>query len=318
METLHPPGQIHACPPERLESLAERVGEWFAPGEGISLAAEYPLLFRNHPAVRHYIVEEEEGVPLSHAALLVRHIVSGPARLRFGMISCVATAPEARGGGLASEVVQWAVQCAADEHCALVLLWSELEDFYGRLGFERIGREWIFLLRKEGFPGEYPEPIPYSDSHAPQVYSLYLKKAVRVERTPEEMKALLSIPGTSTYLAEGSSGGIEAYACIGKGRDFHGVIHECGGEPRAMELLLGGILAASPDPVPLILSPLEETVGTLLAAKGFLPSEGALGLGKILDPEATERFAGSLGPLAERFQAPGPLVPFHLPGLDSV
>ncbi len=318
METLRALSRIHACPPERLESLAETVGRWFAPGEEISLSSEYPLLFRDHPAVRHYIVEEEEGQPLSHAALLVRHVVSGPARLRIGMISCVATAPEARGAGLASEVVHWAVRSAADKHCALVLLWSELEHFYRGLGFERIGREWIFLLGKEGFPGEYPEPIPYSETYASQVYSLYLKKSIRVERSPGEMKTLLSIPRTSTYLAKGSSGEIEAYACMGKGRDFQGVIHECGGEPRALEQLLGGILARSAEPVPLILSPLEESLGTLLAGKGIFPSEGALGLGKILDPEAVERFARSLGPLADRFRAPGPLVPFHLPGLDSV
>ncbi len=320
METLHlhAPSRIHACPPGRLESLAETVGKWFAPEEEVSLSSEYPLLFRDHPAVRHYIVEEEEGSPLSHAALLVRHVVSGPARLRIGMISCVATAPEARGRGLASEVVDWAVRSAADKRCALVLLWSELEEFYGRLGFHRMGREWIYLLERDAFAGAYPEPIPYSEEYAGQVYSLYLKKAVRVERSPEEMRALLSIPGTTTYLARGSSGGIEAYACQGKGRDFQGVIHECGGEPRAMERLFGGILARSAGPVPLILSPLEESLGALLAGKGIFPTEGALGLGKILDPGAVERFAGTLGPLADRFRAPGPLVPFHLPGLDSV
>ncbi len=318
MKTLTDPPRIAPCPPDRLEALAERVGAWFSTGEGLSLRREYPLLFREHPAVRHYVVEERGETPLSHAALLIRHVVSGPARLRIGMISCVATAPEARGAGLARAVVNRAVESAREKHCALVLLWSELEEFYGKLGFRRMGREWIFLLRRENFPGSYPDPIPFSQADAPRVFALHLKKPIRVERTLEETRALLSIPGTATFLARGSSGEIEAYACLGKGRDFQGVIHEYGGDPRTLEILFGGILARSPRPVPLVLSPLEEDLASLLEGKGLPRTEGALGLGRILDPEPVDRFARSLGPLAARFQAPGPLVPFHLPGLDSV
>jgi len=318
MKALHVLEQVVHCPSGELESLAETLGEWFSPEEGISLRREYPLLFKDNPAVRHYMVRDETGAPVSHAALLIRHVVSGPARLRIGMISCVATSPGARGLGLATRVVNRAVESAGEKQCALVLLWSDLEKFYEKFGFRRIGREWIFLLQKEGFSGDYPEPIPYTDEYAMEVYGLHLKSPVRMERTREDMEALLSIPRTRTWLARGVSGEIGAYACIGKGRDFEGVIHECGGEPRALEVLFGGLLSRNPGPTPLVLSPLESEVAALLARKGFTPVEGALGLGKILDQEAVDRFAASLGPLALRFQAPGPLVPFHLPGLDSV
>ncbi len=311
--------QVHACPPEELAALSEVLGEWFAPGEPVSLREEYPLLFQDHPAVRHYVARGDGGEPLSHAALLVRHVVSGPARLRIGMISCVATKPSERGKGLASLVVNRAVESAREKHCALVLLWSELEGFYERLGFRRMGKEWIFLLAPQAFEGSpFPEPIPYEDRFASQVWALHQRRTIRVERSREEMEALLAIPGTRTWLARGADGEIGAYACIGKGRDFQGVIHEAGGEPRLLEALLGSILSRSGESIPFLASPLEVDLAAALARRGIHPSQGALGLGILLDTDALAHFTRSLGPLAQRFQAPGPLVPFHLPGLDSV
>ncbi len=309
---------VRECTGEDLIELQNFLSTWLRRSEENVIGKEYPLLFKESPLVKHFIVKDGDGEMASHAAVIIRYIVSGRARLRFGMISNVFTRPDARGMGLATRVVSRAIEFLEESRCALAILWSDKEKFYSKLHFKRMGKEWIFTLYPAGFH-ENPHGLrEYDESLAKDILALHERKPLRVERSLEEMIKLLRIPKMKTYVYIGPSGKTEAYACLGKGEDFNGWIHETGGDPVAVETLLGGIIKKLGKPAYLVLSPQEEKLGRSLMEKGFPCREGALGLCRVLNEEAIRIFAYHLGPLAMRYKGKEPFLPFHLGGLDSV
>ena len=300
-----------------VAGLARELQPLLRAESGIPLDREYPLLFHHGPFAHHFTIRDGEGLLLSHAALLVRHLVCGNRRLRIGMISNLVTRPESRRRGLAGALVEQCLARMVESRCAVALAWSDRESFYSRYGFERMGRESIFHLEGAALPTG--EPHPLEKRHLPGLFSLHEAKLLRVERNPAEMTRLLAIPRMEVFVLEGAESRPLAYLCLGKGEDFRGFVHECGGAPADLVKLLGGLLRRRrPALLPLLLSPLDRSTGLLLARGGATRSEGALGLGRVLDRAALAAFAAHLGPLASRLEGPEPFLPFYLEGLDSV
>ena len=318
VKVTHKQFLVEECSEEYMQELVAFLSKWLRGSDQPVISKEYPLLFNDSPLVKHFIIRNDNGEIISHAGAIVRYIVSGTARLRFGMISNVFTRPDYRNNGLATKVVLKAVEFLEESQCALAILWTDQEKFYSKLKFRRMGKEWIFKLFKEKLNDNVPEPRFYTEELLPDIMAVYNRKPLRVERTVKEMKRLLEIPNMKTYVYIGPSGKTEAYACLGKGYDFKGVIHEICGEPRAMEILLSGIVKKENKPLPLVLSPQEEKLGKSLMEKGIQCFEGALGFCRVLNEEAIKVFASHLGPLAQRYIGQNPYLPFHLGGLDSV
>jgi ribosomal protein S18 acetylase RimI-like enzyme len=92
-------------------------------------------------AASHLHVARADGVPAS--ALIAREH-AGDCYLWF-----VATVPEARGRGLAGELVRHALRESAARGCTTASLESTsmAEALYSRLGFEALGRYGMWELR---------------------------------------------------------------------------------------------------------------------------------------------------------------------------
>ena len=253
--------------------------------DGRELAPEYPLVF--HPDGPGGVVSlrDEDGVT-SACTVLTRDLVSPRGSLRVGLIGSVATAPEHRGQGLATQVLRAAEGELRRLGATLALLWADDPGFYLRRGWRPVGRELLLPLAREltdslpahegvreARPGEYEALLP-----------LYLAHEQRSERTASEMAHALACPRMRTLVLE-REGELVAYACRGRGEDMQVAIHEWGGAPEDVLPLLrahlvqaeeaeGGLVALAPWP--------SEGLVSALAAYGVEPTGGMLALGKPL------------------------------------
>lgn len=89
-------------------------------------------------------IKEVKGNVISHAALLVCPILIEGQWHKIGALHGICTHQAYRGQGLATDLIQEALQWSK-EHCEAVLLFTEISAFYERLSFRRV-QEYRFHL----------------------------------------------------------------------------------------------------------------------------------------------------------------------------
>jgi len=152
-----------------------------------------------------------------------------------------------------------------------------------------------------------PEPSGVRElgaSDEPFLHRLHARHAQRVERSPEEMRALLRVPGMLTLVRERRAAPTHppqpvAYACLGRGRDLRDAIHDWAGEPEDVLALLRAHLerrfpAREPGALFLMAPPGAGELGYRLLKLGALSKRGILGLGKVLDGRAASELLCSV------------------------
>ena len=200
--------------------------------DGGPIAPEYPLGLDARFGGR-IVTIEEEGRVLSACAVLVRDFVIGTLSLRCGLIGSVCTAPEARGRGLATELLRRAEAELASEGCMLAMLWADEARFYDERGWRPIGAEVDFAFdpaQETRLAGESGIRAAALDDRG-AIHRLYTLHRERVERSPQETAALLSSPGIETLVLQRERD-VVAYSCRGRGKDFDRTVHEWAGSDR--------------------------------------------------------------------------------------
>ncbi|TAJ08693.1 MAG: GNAT family N-acetyltransferase [Planctomycetota bacterium] len=251
-------------------------------------AADSPLVLATRDP-RNLLVVEDAGAVVSACAVLERTFVVGGERLRVGLVGAVSTAPAHRGRGFASRLLESAERELAARGCALALLWAEDPRFYHLRGWRPIGAEDDYLL-----PPMLGARLPRCDSRlarpadAARLHELASAHPTRVERTLDEMRALLACRDMRVRVAEDGAR-ISAYTCCGRGRDLQGVVHEWGGAENGVLGLLARELAELPSGLPglFVMAPADaHGLRERLATLDVHPMRGILGLGKVLDRRA--------------------------------
>ena len=175
--------------------------------DGAPIAPEYPLVFDEAFAGRVVTAQEDRGGARelrSACAILARDLILPGARLRVGFIGSVVTHPSHRRGGWGREVLARAEEALRGEGCACSMLWADDPGFYEHLGYAPVGTELHYLIDpclsavlpsmqrvREGRPDDFAALL-----------RLYTAKPERVERSQEEMSALLSIPEMELLVRE--------------------------------------------------------------------------------------------------------------------
>ncbi len=190
---------------------------------------EYPLAIhsKNLNNIRVLSINNE----LMSGAVMKMHIMKCSMGLfKVAAIGSVVTAPEHRNKGYSHEVLKDCLQAAEEQVCDFALLWSNLYDFYRKVGFELAGSEVSLVIDKE-MNAENPEvKILETNKIAPEaLLKLYNFHTTGTIRTVEDIKAYLKIPNTRFYTAWDKGNQLLAYAVEGKGADLNGYIHEWGG-----------------------------------------------------------------------------------------
>ncbi len=267
--------------------------------DGQPLAAEYPLVFDTRFPGRVMAIEEQ-GQVVSACAALVRDFLVGPHTLRVGLIGSVATHPDHRGRGLATELLGAAERALAQDGCWLALLWADDPVFYDERGWTPVGCEFDFVLeswqqgRLCGANGiRAAGPDDWAAIH--RLYSLHRE---RVERSVDETRALLAGPGIETLVLQRSRD-VVAYSCRGRGGDFARTVHEwSGADADVLALVRAHMQRAQArgeeGPTYLLTPPGARTLHERLRGAGISCAEGVLAQGKLLDLHAAAALLGAL------------------------
>lgn len=245
------------------------------------LASEYPLVFDEGGAGRTLTLRDGERT-LSACAVLERELIHPGGRTRVGFIGSVSTHPDARGAGLATQLLCRAEEELSAAGCEHAMLWADDSAFYARRGYALDGEETDFLVdRVQGDLLEEGLRVrPAEKGDEGKLHELYTWHGARVERTFEETTRLLSCPGMRVLLSlRGSE--VIAYVCFGRGGDLSGVAHEWGGEPVGVLACLDELLVRR-EPI-FVMAPGDPgPLGDLLDSCGAIRAQGRLGMTKPL------------------------------------
>jgi GNAT superfamily N-acetyltransferase len=259
-----------------------------------AVAEEYPLVFGLDASGGVVAIGGDDREPRSACAILERDFLTPQGSVKVGLIGSVATDASWQGKGLATRVLVEAEAALAKRGCPIALLWANDPGFYYSRGYRPIGAE-VNVRLCPGLALATADGVrPARDADAEAIHALYAGHASRVERRPEETRALLAIPGMTVLVRE-RAGAPVAYACLGRGIDLKNVVHEWAGATDDMLALIAALLApraAGPDGDLFLMAPRAEAelIGRLQAL-GCDATIGILGLARVLDRGA---FAGLL------------------------
>ncbi|KHD89726.1 MAG: acetyltransferase [Bdellovibrio sp. ArHS] len=248
-----------------------------------SIAAEYPTAFAPNNLHNMRIIADEDQV-LSHAVLKPLIIKSPHVIFKVGAIGSVVTDDNHRGQGYSTQVISDCLKSATEQSCDIAILWTDLFDFYRRMGFELAGSEISFVI-EDSFDVA-PNNLRFStDSKVSPdaIYRLYSSHSVNSVRTIEETRKFLSIPQTKVYTAWESNGQLAAYAIEGKGVDLGGYIHEWGGSVSKLMALFSFIRAQKNQPYTIICPRHATNLIQQLQQKPVTMNQGFLGMIKLVN-----------------------------------
>lgn len=216
-----------------------------------------------------------------------------PLPVRVGMIGLVYTDPAARGQGLAGRCIESCCEALEHQGAVVALLWSDKPAFYARLGFHPFGEEkrWIVdaavchIARQSLGQGAVSPALemdtPRSSDWA-EMEDLYASKTFRVDRQPGELERLAAAPDTFCVVAR-SEGRVRAYAALGRGDDFQGVVHEWAGSNEDV-LACVEVLCGECGPLFVQAGPESGAMATAVELAGARCTSDSFALARILDP----------------------------------
>ena len=248
-----------------------------------SITSEYPIAFSEANRNNIRIITENDEV-LAHAVVRPM-IVKTPAGLfKIAGLGSVVTSSERRNEGLSTKTIESCLDAAKAHGCDFAILWTNLYDFYRRMGFELAGHELSVLLDRDMAPAEQGLKFLESGKIAPEaIHRLYAQHTVTSLRTIEETRKYLQIPNSRVYTAWDANGVLKAYAIEGKGADLDGYVHEWGGGVQALLSLFAHIRTAQKRNITIIVPGHSQNLVRAFEERGLKVNEGFLGMIKILN-----------------------------------
>lgn len=235
------------------------------------------------------LVAVEDGRIVSVARIYPLDLVLGPSHVRAGGIGFVGTAPEARGKGHMSRLLDRAIAQMRDERFPVSVLWGDRHR-YGTFGYEPAGRQVNLVVTRRGleWTGIAPrEPVVYAGQPEVRrrVLHEYDRRSYRRIRPEADYDLLFGQPSHTLLVADDE----DAYALLYAEYGERVLFAECGGDARvALGLVrhrmashgIDSVLFAFPDGMP-IPKPIEAA-----ASGGSIVPACML---RVLDPEETLR-----------------------------
>ena len=199
-----------------------------------TIEREYPIALAPENARFSYCMKDGERF-CSHANLWPRDVVDAQGRelFRLGLVGNVATDPELQGKGYMRILLSSLEKLALEQGLAVLVLWSDLETFYHKLGYTSVGSEWHFHFLPRAYPSrlqlEEWDPNVLTDPMLHHCLALRYPLPAQLKRDITEYRKLLGIPWLNLFVAL-EDRQLKAYAFMGKGYDMMGVVHEWGAQ----------------------------------------------------------------------------------------
>lgn len=247
-----------------------------------SIADEYPTALTPSNIHNMRIIADDEKV-LSHAVIKPLILKTPNCILKVAAIGSVVTEEAHRNQGLSRQILETCLEEASKQDCDLAILWTNLHDFYRKLGFELAGTEISFLIENEFQAPSNEYKFLKSNQVSPEsIYRVYQQHTVTSFRSIEDVRKFMKIPQTQIYTAWDKSGQLAAYAVEGKGVDLTGYIHEWGGNVTALISLLSYIRKERQAALTIIVPQQSENLILNLQKHNFAANRGFLGMIKII------------------------------------
>lgn len=193
---------------------------------------EYPLVLTEKSASTSWCLYSDQNIA-AHASLWPRMLShrSGQRAMKLGFIGNVATDSQYRGCGFMTTLFRHLIDVARSHDIEALVLWSDLLQFYQKLGFSSIGRESRFTFKPKdtqmitSITRVSPENL--SDADLERMLDLRPKLEWNIGRSMSEFRVLLGIPNTALFIHRHGSR-IVSWLAIGRGSDLQGIVHEWG------------------------------------------------------------------------------------------
>ena len=279
-----------ACQESDFEEVIALINQVFRTGTNQDIRTDYPLVF-NGSKMEYMRILKVDGKVVAHVPVWLREAIIGNDRLRIGIISPTVTHPDYRRHGYATLCLRDCIRIMEEEGVPVSVLWT-LEatfPFYQQSGWEAVESQgMLYQLRPEEhtlFDSGTFDVVQY-DPRDTDSFNAMMKfhdaEPNRIARTPEEYRALFSLPQTTTFLAM-SDGKLAAYLIFGEGVNKPGLI-EGGGETAGLETLVRHILLKrlNDSEIQVLLPLVPSSLGELIEEKkpgSGRPIEEAKGVG---------------------------------------
>jgi GNAT superfamily N-acetyltransferase len=247
-----------------------------------SINQEYPTAFAAANINNMRVVLDQSDI-LSHAVIRPLIVKTPIIIYKAAAIGSVVTNPKCRGQGLSRQILLDCLDEAHRQQCDFAILWTDLFDFYRKIGFELAGTEVCLQFAKPVIL-ETHKKLSFLQSNrvaTDAVLRLYNQHTVTTIRNKEDVAKYLTIPNSAFYTVWSESGQLEAYAVLGKGADFDGYIHEWGGSLPALFYLINRALEVTKKPLNLICPSHSQNMLKQAVQLGARRHDGYLGMIKI-------------------------------------
>jgi len=267
-----------------LGELIQFLSTHLRPEQKWNIADEYPLAIHDSNLNNVRVIKDQNHF-LSAAVMKPLVIKSPVGVFKVAAIGSVVTDPLYRNQGLSRQVLEDCLLSARAHGCDFAILWTNLYDFYRKLGFELGGTE-ISLTVPVNFKCAEVPGLRFLNSNridADALLRLYSQHTTGSVRTVEEIRKFLTIPNMRVYTAWDEQNKLQAYAVEGKGADLDGYIHEWGGGVSKLLPLIRFALQEQKRPLTVMAPVHSQNLIRQLQAAGAQEHSGILGMIKILN-----------------------------------
>lgn len=237
--------------PELRERVVTLMQAEFPKGEAqtspLPFDEEFAALLKDNAPERILFCLDEGGAPVAALAWKPFTLKQG---LKIAALGLVVTRSDHRKRGLSRKLVLEAETRANAQGAALMCLWSDLLEFYTKLGYVLASSEisWDLsefadveeLAISENLPADAIRALKPEDIS--QLLRVYAAETLGPEREARVFERQLA-QSDSVALGHMRDNTLVAYALAGKGRDLRNVVHELVGDPASFPALLTALRA---------------------------------------------------------------------------
>lgn len=261
-----------------MDSVLSFLNQNLRPESQWSIAAEYPNVLNSTNCNNLRIIKEHNQV-LAHAAIKYLLIKNVMGIFKVAAIGSVVTDPKYRMQGLSQKIIESCIEAAKSEGADFAVLWTDLYDFYRKMGFELAGTEVSLVIDEEPQIENSNLKFLKSAKISPEaILRLYSQHPCGTIRTADDIRKFLQIPNSQVYTAWSAQNELLAYAVTGKGIDLQGYVHEWGGGVSQLKALLAHVRSDQKRPITLITHPSAQNLVKKISEWPVIKHEGFLGM----------------------------------------
>lgn len=287
--------KLMPSPPERsdLDDVVRFLDHQLRPAQQWSIRAEYPGVFTAANAANMRVIRDGERW-IAHAVYKPL-LIKGPyGLLKVAALGSVVTSPDYRQQGLSRQTINSCLESASQQACDIAILWSDLHDFYRKLGFELAGTEIALNIDERFAPPDHGFRIETGRKvSAEMILRLATQHTVSSVRKLQDVQLALDIPNSRFLTAWNDKDELVAYAVEGKGLDLQNHFHEWAGSVKALLSLFRHHIQKTNQPLRVIAPIHAQNLIRQMELAGARSEQGFLGMVKILNPAMLYRKVNS-------------------------